>query len=438
MAKLSITGGNPLSGDIDLHGAKNASLPIMASALLTEGRTELKRVPRLTDVRTLRIILESLGMRVHRNDHHSMSMEVTDESNCTCPHDPAIAMRASICVLGPLLARRGKAEVPLPGGCVIGERPIDLHLRGLRALGAEIEQKNGYIHATADGLEGKRIYMGGPHGSTVLGTANVLMAATLADGRTIIEHAASEPEIQGLANYLSACGAHIEGAGTNTVTIEGVKRLEGTPHQVIPDRIEAGTFACAVAITGGEVLMHGARSDHLSALVDVMRKMGVEFDDCEKGLRVRRTGELKATDFTALPYPGIPTDMQPQLMAVLTTASGTSVVTDSVHPERFTHVGELHRLGADIVRQGPQAVVRGPCQLTGAPVTARDLRGGASLVVAALAAEGTTTIDGMHHVDRGYERIEGLLTEMGAEVKRSGAPPFEVGQLQLPFHRAAS
>ncbi|MFW5923114.1 MAG: UDP-N-acetylglucosamine 1-carboxyvinyltransferase [Planctomycetota bacterium] len=438
MSKLKIMGGKPLHGELKLHGAKNASLPIMASALLTEGPTQLSRVPRLTDVRTLRIILERLGMRVHRTDHHSLNLEVMEEENCTCPHEPAIAMRASICVLGPLVAKRGFAEVPLPGGCVIGERPVDLHLRGLRALGADIEQKNGYIRASASGLEGNRIYMGGPHGSTVLGTANVMMAATLAEGRTVVEHAASEPEVQDLAHYLNSCGANIEGAGTNTVTIEGVNRLEGTPHKVIPDRIEAGTFACAVAITGGDVLLEGARSDHLSALLNVMRKMGVEFEQSEAGIRVRRTGELQGTDFTALPYPGIPTDMQPQLMAVLVTANGTSVVTDSVHPERFTHVGELHRLGADIVRQGPQAVVRGPVELSGAPVTARDLRGGASLIVAGLAAGGTTTVDGMSHVDRGYERIEGLLRRVDARVKRQGAPPFEVGQLHLPFHKTAS
>jgi UDP-N-acetylglucosamine 1-carboxyvinyltransferase len=437
MAKLTIVGGKPLSGEIQLHGAKNASLPIMASALLTEGTSVLSRVPRLTDVRTLKIILDALGMRVHRADRHTLQMEVVDENNCTCPHDPAIAMRASICVLGPLVARRGQAEVPLPGGCVIGERPVDLHLRGLRALGADIEQKNGYIRATASRLQGCRIYMGGPHGSTVLGTANVMMAACLAEGVTTIEHAAGEPEIQDLANYLNACGAHIQGAGTNTVTIEGVKRLEGTLHRVIPDRIEAGTFACAVAITGGDAMLRGARPDHLSALIDAMEKMGVSFETCDRGIRVSRPGELLATDFTALPYPGVPTDMQPQLMAVLTRANGTSVINDSVHPERFTHVGELHRLGADIVRQGPQAVVRGPCPLTGAPVTARDLRGGASLVVAGLGAEGQTSVDGMHHVDRGYERIEGLLTELGARVKRHGAPPFEVGQLQLPFHRAS-
>lgn len=420
-----------------MHGAKNASLPIMASALLTEGTTILSRVPRLTDVRTLKIILDALGMRVHRVDKHTLQMRVVSESNCTCPHEPAIAMRASICVLGPLLARRGRAEVPLPGGCVIGERPVDLHLRGLRALGADIVQESGYLRATASRLRGSRIYMGGPHGSTVLGTANVMMAACLAEGPTTIEHAAGEPEIQDLANYLNACGARIHGAGTNTVTIEGVKRLEGTLHQVIPDRIEAGTFACAVAITGGDALLKGARDDHLSALIDALEKMGVTCETADRGLRVHREGELRATDFTALPYPGVPTDLQPQLIALLTLANGTSVVNDSVHPERFTHVGELHRLGADIVRQGPQAVVRGPARLTGAPVTARDLRGGASLIVAGLGAEGETTVDGMHHVDRGYERIEGLLKELGAEVKRHGAPPFEVGQLQLPFHRAS-
>ena len=438
MGELTIKGGKPLQGTIPINGAKNASLPIMAAGLLTEGKSVLSRVPRLNDVRTLTVILDALGMRIERADANTMKMEVVEEKNCTCPHDPAIEMRASVCVLGPLLARRGRAEIPLPGGCVIGERPIDLHLKGLRALGAKIRQHNGYIHATAGRLQGNRIYMGGPRGSTVLGTANVMMAATRAEGRTVIEHAACEPEIQDLADYLCACGAHIEGAGTNTVTIEGVHRLEGTLHRVIPDRIEAGTYACAAAITRGDVTLEGARPDHLSALMDTMESMGIGLEVTDAGITVHATGDIRATDFTALPYPGLATDMQPQLMSVLCTADGTSVVTDSVHPERFTHVGELHRLGADIVRQGTQAVVRGPSELTGAPVTARDLRGGASLILAGLAADGETVVRGMAHVDRGYERIEKRLNALGADTKRLGAPPSQVGQLQLPFRRAAS
>jgi len=438
MSKLSIRGSEPLKGSVRIHGAKNASLPIMAAALLTEGTSVLSRVPRLTDVRTLTLILEALGMRTERIASDTLQLRVLNQKNCTCPHELAIEMRASVCVLGPLLARRGRAEVPLPGGCVIGERPIDLHLKGLRALGADIQQKNGYVFAKAKRLKGTRIYMGGPRGSTVLGTANVMTAATLADGITTIEHAACEPEIQDLANYLNGCGALIKGAGTNTVTIEGVKRLEGTLHRVIPDRIEAGTFACAAAATGGDVLLEGARPDHMSALIDVMQNMGVKFEIDDSGIRVACNKGLRAADFTALPYPGLPTDMQPQLMAVLNCAVGTSVVTDSVYPERFTHVGELHRLGADIIRQGPQAVIRGPGSLTGAPVTARDLRGGAALIIAGLAAEGDTIVSGMDHVDRGYERMENRLRGIGAQVKREGGAPFEVGQLQLPFRRAAS
>ncbi|MFP4027001.1 MAG: UDP-N-acetylglucosamine 1-carboxyvinyltransferase [Candidatus Brocadiia bacterium] len=438
MAKLTIRGGKVLNGKVRINGAKNASLPIMAATLLTEGTTVLNRVPRLRDIHTLGKILDALGLENERTDSDTIRMQVVDETNCTCPHDPAIEMRASVCILGPLLARRGKAEVPLPGGCVIGERPIDLHLKGLRALGAEIEQKNGYVFAKADKLVGNRIYMGGPRGSTVLGTANVMMAATLAEGVTTIEHAACEPEIRDLANYLTACGALIEGAGTNTLTIEGVKRLEGTLHRVIPDRIEAGTFACMAAVAGDEVVLEGARPDHMSAIMDTMENMGVKFKVHDKGITVLPPEKLIASDITALPYPGLPTDIQPQLMAALTQADGTSVVTDSVFPDRFTQVGELHRLGADIVKQGPQAVVKGPAQLTGAPVTARDLRGGASLVIAALIAEGETTIDGMAHVDRGYECIENRLATIGADVTRQGNAPFEVGQMQLPFKRAAS
>ncbi len=437
MSEVKIEGEKQLHGTVKVNGAKNATLPIMAAALLTEGRTVLDRVPRLTDVRTLGIILDALGLSVERSNEHTLELKIEDEKNCECPHKHAISMRAGICVLGPLLAKRGYARVPLPGGCVLGDRPVDLHLKGLRAMGAEIKQRGGYIIASADKLKGNRIYLGGPHGSTVLGTANILMAATLAEGVTLIEHAATEPEICDLANYLKKCGASITGAGTHTIEVEGVQQLEGCLHHIIPDRIEAGTFACAVAIAGGDIILKDARADHMAALRDVMEYMGVNFEIGSKIIRVRREGPLKATDCTALPYPGLPTDMQPQLLSVLTTAMGTSVLTDSVYPERFTHIGELARLGADIVRQGPQAVIRGPASLSGAYVQASDLRGGAALILAGLGSEGETVVTGIEHVDRGYERLDEKLTALGAKIVRKGAPPFQAGQLQLPFHKQA-
>ncbi len=438
MAEVRIEGGRRLHGTVKVNGSKNASLPIMAASLLSEGRTVLDRVPRLTDISTLALILDSLGVSAERTGPHTLELEPGEDINCDCPHDYAIAMRASICVLGPLLARKGYAKVPLPGGCVLGERPVDLHLKGLRALGADIRQKGGYIIASAKRLKGARIYLGGPHGSTVLGTANIMMAARLAEGVTIIEHAASEPEICDLADYLRKCGASVSGAGTHTVQIEGVRRLEGCLHHVIPDRVEAGTYACAVAIAGGSITLQNVRPEHMSALRDVMESMGVSFEIDASTMKVSREGALKATDCTALPYPGLPTDMQPQLLAVLTAARGTSVVTDSVYPERFTHVGELLRLGADIVRQGPQAVIRGPSSLTGAYVRASDLRGGAGLILAGLGAEGETTVAGVEHVDRGYERLDEKLLGLNARVQRAGPQPFQAGQLQLPFHKRAS
>ncbi len=433
MSEVIIEGGKQLRGVIDVNGAKNASLPIMAATLLTEGKTVLDRVPRLTDVETLAKILRSLGVSVERTSSHTMELKPGADIICDCPHDYAISMRAGICVLGPLLAKTGRANVPLPGGCVLGDRPVDLHLKGLRAMGADIRQKGGFIMATADRLKGARIYLGGPHGSTVLGTANIMMAATLADGVTTIEHAASEPEICDLADYLQKCGASISGAGTHTIRVEGVKRLEGCLHHVIADRIEAGTYACALAISGGEITLRNVRPGHMAALRDVMESMGVDFELDVNTIKVCREGPLKATDCTALPYPGLPTDMQPQILSVLTASAGTSVVTDSVYPERFTHVGELVRLGADIVRQGPQAVIRGAAELTGAYVRANDLRGGAALIVAGLGADGTTVVSGIEHVDRGYEGLDEKLFRLGANIARKGASSLQAGQLQLPF-----
>jgi len=481
MTKLVINGGAPLGGTIRVNGSKNASLPIMAAALMIDGPVIVGEVPRLTDVETMRRVLHALGVRsawiepqtalpFSGTGKRALRLELTSEENSEFIEDRSVDIRASLCTLGPLLARRGRARIPMPGGCDLGPRPIDLHIKGLEALGAEIKVDKGYICATARRLKGAHIYLAGSRGPTVLGTANVMMAAVLATGTTVIEHAACEPEIQDLAHFLNGCGASISGVGTSTIVIEGLGKrrrrpLRGCYHTVIPDRIEAGTFACAAAIMGGDVVLEGVRCDHMRALLDTMRSAGVRFD-VESGpkateragsgaamsqselppsgawraekLRVRRKGRLKPVDFDARPYPGLPTDMQPQLVAVLSIAHGTSVATDHVHPERFNQVTELNRLGADVAH-GPspgQALVRGPAQLTGATVTARDLRGGASLILGGLAAEGQTSVLGMHHVDRGYERIEERLASLGAELRRV---ELEVaGDQEKPTLRAAS
>lgn len=436
--RLVITGQQPLSGSVRINGAKNACLPLMAASLLTDGDTVLSNVPHLTDVQIMSSILRALGMSVQRLSNGRVHLKTVTPDRCTCPHELAMAMRAGICVLGPLVARRGEALVPMPGGCVLGERPIDLHLKGLEALGATIRKENGLILATADRLKGAHIYLGGPRGSTCLGTANVMSAATLAKGTTTIEHAACEPEIKDLADYLNTCGARIEGAGTGTVTIEGVDRLMGCMHAAIPDRIEAGTFAAAAAITGGDILLEEVRPDHMAATIDVMQQMGVGFEVGQDTIRVWRSGPLRPVNVNALPYPGVPTDMQAQIMALLLTADGVSMVSDTVYPERFAHVAEFSRLGADITRQSSQAIVRGPARLTGAPVVARDLRGGAGLILAGLAAEGVTEVEDVSHIDRGYELIEERLAGLGADIARVGASPMAAGQTQLFPKRAAS
>jgi UDP-N-acetylglucosamine 1-carboxyvinyltransferase len=478
MDKVIITGRIPeggLKGTLKINGAKNACLPIMAATLLTEGTTILTEAPHLNDVETMRDLLESLGVKSHwvesGKSKRALQLDVLDDQPTECASQSAMEMRASICVLGPLLARRGSARVPLPGGCVIGQRPIDLHIKGLEALGAKVQMEKGYVCATAKRLKGARIYLGGPRGSTVLGTANVMMAAVLAHGTSVIEHAACEPEIQDLAHFLNACGAKISGMGTGAIIIEGLGRrkkgrLKGCMHTIIPDRIEAGTFACAAAATGGDVVLESVRPDHMTALMDVMRKMGIRFETDQQAstrprrrhgdavgqmelpfsgawraanLRVWRKGPVKPVEFTALPYPGIPTDMQPQLMAVLCTADGTSLINDSVYPERFTQVAELNRLGADIARgsSAGQAVVRGGAPLTGAPVHAHDLRGGASLILTGLVAEGETEVHGISHVDRGYEHIGDRLASLGAQVQTVSGSDEQAPQ-DKPERRVAS
>jgi len=418
MVKFSIRGTRPLSGTVRIGGAKNAALPIMAAVLLTEGPNKLRGVPNLTDVRVLSQILEVLGVRVERKGKDALHLDVLSEHNSTAPYELVSKMRASICVLGPLLAKRGRGAVPMPGGCVIGPRPIDLHLKGLEALGARVHMEHGNVVVSARRLKGTRIDLRGPFGSTVLGTANVMMAATLAEGTTVIDHAACEPEIQDLAHYLNACGAKVAGVGTNTLLIEGVRRLHGADYKIIPDRIEAGTFAVAAAITGGSVTLQNVCPEHMCAVTDLMGRVGVRVAGEGNTLRVSAHGPLKATDFHTLPYPGVPTDMQPALTAMLALAEGESVVTERVHPDRFTHVPELNRLGARITREGNRALVRGVRCLTGAPVTAPDLRAGAALVVAGLAAAGETVLHGGEQIDRGYERIEEKLRALGADVVR--------------------
>lgn len=417
MDKFVIRGGNRLKGQVAIDGAKNAALPIMAAALLAEGPCEISRVPALADITAMSELMGELGASVEHADGR-MRIEVRDESNSHAQYERVRKMRASICVLGPLLAKRGQARVSMPGGCAIGARPVDLHLRGLRALGAQIELDNGDIVAKARKLRGTSLFLGGPFGSTVLGTANVMSAATLAEGRTVIESAACEPEIEDLADFLNAMGAKIRGAGTPRVTIDGVEKLAGCPHEVIPDRIEAGTFMVAAALTNGEVTLTNARLDHLMAVVDKLREIGVNVEQSTGGAVVSSARRLEPTDVTTQPYPGFPTDLQAQLMTLLCLADGNSVITEKIFPDRFMHVAELLRMGADIRKEGPTAIVTGVRRLIGAPVMASDLRASAALVLAGLVARGTTEILRVYHIDRGYERIEQRLNALGADIQR--------------------
>jgi len=417
MDRLAIEGPTKLDGRIAVSGSKNAALPIMAACLLGDGPSRLLGVPRLNDVETLGVILGWLGLYCSR-DGDALDCKVVDEKNSTAPYDHVRKMRASICVLGPLVARRGEARVSLPGGCVIGPRPIDLHLKGLKALGADVKIEHGYVMARAKELRGARIYLGGPHGSSVLGTATAMMAATLAKGRTVIEHAAVEPEVEDLAGFLIAMGAKIEGAGSHRVVIEGVDSLQGVEYRIIPDRIEAGTLMVAAAMTGGDVTLEGARIQHLDAVTDCIEAVGATVEVAEKGVRVRGSGRLGPVDVTTLPYPGFPTDMQAQVMAMLSVSDGASVVTERVYPERFMHVGELKRMGAEIKQDGPTAVVTGVEELSAAPVMASDLRASAALVLAGLVCRGRTEVLRVYHLDRGYEKLDEKLRSLGAHVER--------------------
>ncbi len=416
---FQINGGKRLRGTVAINGSKNASLPIMAASILTEGETLLKGVPALADTKHLSYLLEKLGCSVVHEEQGDVRIGVEDEMNCHAEYDLVRKMRASVCVMGPLLAKRGRAQVSLPGGCNIGDRPISLHLQGLEALGASVELHGGDIHLKAKKLKGCEIFLGGPFGSTVLGTANVMMAACLAEGTTVIESAACEPEVSDLADYLNACGARISGHGTPRITIEGVDQLHGCEYTVIPDRIEAGTFMIAAAITNGDVKLTNCRLDHLLALVDRLRAIGVNVERSNGGIvQVSSARRLEPITLTTQPYPGFPTDLQAQTMALLCLADGNSIITEKIYPDRFLHVAELTRMGARLRKEGPTVIVEGVKHLVGAPVMAGDLRASAALVLAGLVAKGTTTVTRVYHIDRGYNRFEQRLSTLGADIRR--------------------
>src|SRR6058998_3988188 len=416
MDSLVIKGGVPLHGEVTISGAKNAVLPIMAATLLTSEPCVIRRVPDLSDVKFMAKILSSLGAKVEVNGDtvRVQARKLRPVGN----YNLIRKMRGSICILGPLLGRQHQAKVSLPGGCVIGTRPIDLHLKGMRDLGAQLAIERGYVEAKARKLIGSDIFLGGRAGPTVLGTANVMMAAVLAEGVTLIESAACEPEVVDLANFLIAMGARIAGAGSPTVTITGVKELHGTEHEVIPDRIEAATLAVAAAATKGEVTLLGARPEHMRAVLDKLREAGVKVERCGTALTVKRGGRLKPVDITTLPYAGFPTDAQAQMMVLMTLTPGISIITERIFESRFMHVSELARLGADIAIEGPSAIVKGGRPLSGAPIMASDLRASAALVVAGLVAKGATLVKRIYHLDRGYERIDDKLKSLGARIER--------------------
>ena len=416
MDSFLIEGGLPLNGEVTISGSKNAVLPILAATLLTSETCIIRRVPDLSDVGFMLKILQSLGAEVTQ-DGSTLTIRAANISG-RGDYELIRKMRGSICILGPLLARLKEAVVSLPGGCVIGTRPIDLHLKALRGLGAQVEVEAGYVRVHASRLEGQMIFLGGRVGPTVLGTANLMMAATLAVGITVIESAACEPEVVDLADFLISMGAKITGAGSPTITIHGVKELHGADHEVIADRIEAGTFAAVAVATGGEVILRGARADHLGAVLDKLQEAGAEIRRGAGMLTVRGTGSIKPIDITTMPYSGFPTDMQAQLMALACQAPGTSIITERIFESRFMHASELMRLGADIAIEGPSAIVKGGRPLSGAPVMASDLRASAALVIAGLAAKGSTQVHRVYHLDRGYERMELKLQKLGARIQR--------------------
>ena len=418
MEKLIIKGGTRLEGTIPVSGCKNAVLPIaVAAAILGDGVSVLHNVPNLTDVMTLRAVLEGLGATI-KFKNSTLYIEPINHLEYEAPYELVRKMRASIYVLGPLVAKLGKAKVSFPGGCAIGPRPIDLHIRGLEHLGAEVIVEKGYIYAQAERLIGTEMYLTGQHGPSVGATANVMMAGTLAQGTTVIRGAACEPHISDLARFLNAMGADIEGIGTSVLTIRGVKQLRGTEHTVISDDIEAGTFIVAGAITRGDVYVEGITQQQIPAISEKIVAAGVELDWDDTGVRVTTPREIRGIDVSTAPFPGFPTDMQAQIMGMLCLASGTSIINENVHTDRFIHAAELNRMGADIMLDGGKAIINGVPNFSGAPVMASDLRAGAVLVAAGLAASGETVVSRVYHIDRGYESIEKKLNNVGANITR--------------------
>jgi len=424
MDKLIVEGGRPLAGKVRTAGSKNAVLPILASSLLTREPLVVEGAPQLADVSTLLGILRELGAEADQDADGTVTISCAADVQGRAPWESVRKMRGSVCVLGPLLARLGRVEVSLPGGCAFGVRPIDVHLKGMRALGADVRVEHGYVvaEAPAGGLRGARMFLGSANGPSVLGTANVMMAATLARGTTVIEGAACEPEVVDLADCLNAMGAKVRGQGSPILTVEGVDELHGARHSVIPDRIEAGTYVLAGALTGGAVRVERCRTDHLGALVDRLTEAGVPFstgpDWIETHAHDTHARQPRPTDVTTHAYPGFPTDLQAQWMALMIRAEGISLITERIFPDRWMHVPELERLGAELRRQSTAVVVRGTKELSGAPVMASDLRASAALVMAGLVARGTTEVHRVYHIDRGYERIEERLANLGAAIRR--------------------
>jgi UDP-N-acetylglucosamine 1-carboxyvinyltransferase len=415
MDKIRIIGGKRLSGRVEIGGAKNAVLPAMAACLLTDEPIVLENVPDVWDVGTMRRLLSELGAEVTKHDTNRLELQVSSLRSFEAPYELVKTMRASVMVLGPLVARHGRARVSLPGGCAIGARPINLHVAALEKLGAKVKLEHGFVDAETEGLRGTEIHF---DNVTVTGTENILMAACLARGTTLLQNCAQEPEVVDLAEMLNRMGARIEGAGTRTLRIEGVEQLRGVEHHVIPDRIEAGTYLAAGALVGENVELTNCRPEHMTAVIDKLVEMGAQIETGETSIRVNRTDPLRPANVRTLPHPGFPTDMQAQVMVLLTQANGTSLVTETIFENRFMHVSELNRMGAEIELDGHAAVVKGPTPLSGARVMATDLRASACLMIAGLIAEGQTLVDRVYHLDRGYEHIEKKLAALGAQIER--------------------
>ena len=426
MDKICVTGGKRLSGEVKVSGSKNGTLAIMAGALLAKGPTVLTNVPRIGDISTMIEMLQQLGVRTRLLGSNAVEIDATDLECHEAPYDLVKKMRASFCVTGPILARLGRARVPLPGGCDIGARPVDLHVKGLQALGASVMIDHGYVEAEAGRLKGAVIYLDIPSAGA---TQHLMTVAALAEGTTRIENAALEPEVIDLANYLTAMGARISGVGKSTIEIEGVNVLRGVEYPMIPDRIEVGTFAIAAAITGGDVVITDVVPEHCSAVFQKLQDAGVKVVSEGNQVRVKSSGNHRATDIKTMPYPGFPTDIQQPFASLLSVSDGTSVITENIYERRFRYVSELQRMGADIIQEGRTAIIKGVPRLTGAEVTASDLRAGAALIIAGLEAEGYTEISGVEHIDRGYEDIIAKLTSLGADIVRREAAPDVIPQL---------